>query len=126
MSDNGYASKDALRELSRKERRYGDAEISAWGKIKLGAPTAGEFCRIDAAKNRALMLAGSGKIGEQAAALRDYFVEICKTIIVEPSFSEDDREYLLSLEAPLAAEIKDACLEFANLTDTSVEDAEKK
>lgn len=124
MSENGYTTKDALRELSRRERRYKDVEISAWGKVKLQSVTAGEFCRIDAAKNRAISLMG-GKVGEQAAALKEYFIEIVKAAFAVPAFTDDDRDFLLSLDAPLAGEIKDACLEHANLTETSVGDAEK-
>lgn len=125
MSENGYATKDALREVANRPRRYADVVIAGWGRIQLQSITAGQFCRIDAAKNRAIMLASQGKIKEQAAAIQDHFIEVVKAVSANPTFTDSDREYLLALDAPIAERIKEACLEHLSGDDMSVEDAEK-
>lgn len=121
----GYASKDDLLQLSRKPRVYTDVGIPGWGKITIHTINAGEFCRIDAAKNRAIMTCSGGDIGKQAVALRDYLLEIAKACISEPVFTDADRELLLSLDSSTANAIKDACLAHCSIEEASSEDAEK-
>lgn len=122
---NGYATKDGLLQLSRKERRYADKLIPGWGKIQVQSVTAAEFCRMDAAKNVVILHASGGNIGKQAAALRNYFLEVVKTCVVKPAFSDGDAEMLLALDSATADAIKAACLEHCNIDEASVEGAEK-
>lgn len=123
---NGYATKEALRDLSRQPPRYDDKYIAGWGKIKVQSVSAGEFCRVEAAKNKALLLSSGGKISQQAAAYKDYGIEVIKAGAANPTFCDDDREFLLSLDASTFESIKDAILSHWNTDEESVESAEKK
>lgn len=120
-----YATKDKLHERAKRGRRTADVEIPGLGLAKLQTITAREFARIDAARNRALVAAANGKMAEQVAALNDQFVELVKAVFVEPCFTDADRELLLSLDSSLADAIRAACYEHCELSEASLEDAEK-
>lgn len=122
---NGYATKDTLLQMSRAPRRYADVEIPNWGRIQVQSVNAGEYCRIDAAKNRAILALSSGKLSQQIAALKDYFIEVAKAGVSNPAFTDDDREVLLSLDSSTADAIKSAVLAHCNINEVSVEGAEK-
>ena len=122
---NGYATKEALRDISRRPPRYDDKFIAGWGKLKVQSVSAGEFCRVEAAKNKALLLSSGGKISQQATAYKDYGIEVIKAGAANPTFCDDDRDFLLSLDASTFEEIKDAILSHWNADESSVEDAEK-
>lgn len=125
---NGYATKDALQAKAKKPRRTATVEIPGWGKIKLHTITAGEYIAIDAAQNRAMMLMAREGVKSRLyiEAARNVFVEIVKAIVAEPVFTDDDRDLLLSLDSSTADEIRNACLNHANLSEANLEAAQKK
>lgn len=123
---NGYATKESLLTLSRKPRRYADVEIPGFGKIQVQTINAAEFCRIDAAKNRVILLAQQpGKIAQQATAIADHLMEVAKAGVSNPVFTEDDRELLLSIDN-LLDDIREAVLAHCNITEADLGAAQKK
>lgn len=125
--ENGYATKDALQALSRKPRVNADVTIPGWGRMKLQSITAGEYARIEAAQNRATLLAASERSGpKHVAAVNNAFLELVKVVVAEPAFTDDDRDLLLSLDSSIANAIKDACYAHCRLNEIDLETAQKK
>lgn len=121
-----YASKEQLHARVQRGRTVKDVEIPGFGLVKLQTITAREFVRIDAARNRAIMAASSGRMKEQIEALNDQFMELVKATFVEPVFTESDRELLLSLDSALADAIKEACYAHCELDDARVDEEDAK
>jgi hypothetical protein len=122
---SNYATKDALLQLSRVPRVYADVEIPRWGPIQVQTVNAGEFCRIDAARNAAVMAAADGDMDKAAEAFGNYFVVVATTCIAQPAFVDSDRDLLLAIDGTTAAAIKKACLDHCDMKEVSVEGSEK-
>lgn len=122
---NGYATIDSLVQASKKPRTYADVDIPGFGKIQVHTVNAGEWCAVDAAKNRAILALTSGTLQKQIAALKDYFVEVAKAGVANPAFTDAHREYLLGLDSSIADAIRSAVLTHCSISEVSVEGAEK-
>lgn len=121
---SGYISKHDLAARGT-QRRMKDVTVPGLGTLRLRTITAREFARIDAARNRALLAASSGKMKEQVAALHDQFVELVKAVVAEPQFTDEDRELLLALDSSVADALRGACYEHCELREVDVETIEK-
>ena len=107
---NGYATKEALLQMSKKPRSYADVDIPGWGKIQVQTIDALAFCRIEAAKNRALSLSSSANRTQAANAIRDYAFETIKAIVSQPAFCDADLEVLFANDPALVEAIREACM----------------
>ncbi len=122
------ATLDAL-ESRRSKRRFKEYQWADIGTVDLQSPTAGEWIKIDAARQRATMAAMAGKKKEHEAATQDFMLQTFYSIPLNkdrsPFFSPANKDLILSLDSGLTDQLLSACIEHAGLDEVSVGDAQK-
>jgi len=124
---NGYATKDAL-QARRGKRRFKDYQWSDIGKVVLPSVTAGDWIKLDSARQRATMAAMSGKKKEHEAATQDFLLQACYMVLDgqhDPFFSPADKDLILSLDSAVTDPLVSAFIEHAGLDEVSLGDAQK-
>jgi hypothetical protein len=128
MSENGYATKDAL-QTRRGKRRFKEYQWADVGLLDLQSPMASEFIAISAARQRATTAAMSGKKKEQESATQDFVILVLTLIPLDKErnhfFTVADKDLILSLDSSLVDQLVDACMAHADLDSVSVGDAQK-
>lgn len=128
MNDNGFAVKSALSDR-RGKRRFKEFVWCDVGKLVLQSPTAGEWIRIESARQRATMAGMNGKKKEQEAANQDYMLLVCLLLVLDgernPFFVPEDKELILGLDPALTDPLLAAAIEFAGLDEINAGDSQK-
>lgn len=126
---NGYATKAAL-EAKRNKRRFKEFDWGDIGLVVLQSATAGEFVKIDAARQRATLAAMSGKVKEHEQATKDFLLQVCYSLVLDrdsnPFFSPADRELILSLDSTITDPLVTACMDHCSQDTANMGDAQKK
>lgn len=126
---NGFAKKDSLAGRKSK-RRIADYQWADVGKLILQSPLAGEWIRIESARDRATMAAMSGRKRDHEIASQDFALQVLYSIPLDehhnPFFAPDDKDLILGLDSGLVDPLVAACVKHANLdAGNLVEGAEK-
>ncbi len=125
---NGVATLDAL-ERRRGKRRIKEYQWADIGTLDLQSPMSGEWIKIDAARQRARLAAMAGKRKEHEAATQDFMLQVFYEIPLNKDgshfFTPANKELILSLDPALTDQLLSACIEHAELDETTLGDAQK-
>jgi len=126
---NGFATRESLVQWSAR-RRYKPFEWPGVGVVTLQSPTAGEFIKIDSARQRGLTAAMSGNAREHERATQDLLLQVCYLLVLDhehtPFFSTADREFILSLDAAITEPLTAEALAHCGLDEADIAAAQKK
>jgi len=126
--ENGYATIVGLQQ-HRGKRRFKNFDWPRVGTVVLQSAMAGEWVKIDAARQRATMAAMAGKVKEHERATEDFLLQICLCLVVDqahaPFFSLGDKDLILSLDSALTDSLATACIEHCGLDEANMGAAQK-